>query len=210
VNAETQEDQAVGRPLEDYDAVSLPGGHGPMADLAFDADAGRVLTAQLESVRPLFIVCHGPAAMLSTRIRGVSPFKGYRVTCFTNEEEEAVGVAPKATWLLETELKEKIGVSFSRGEIWKPYLVRTAIWSPARTRTRPQSWESGCSKSSRAAARLLNSRRGESDARAQCRRLCEPAGRSRTICTQGGSGLGHANLRIHCPSPSAELRTPGT
>ena len=50
-------------------------------------------------------------------------FKGYRVTCFTNEEEEAVGVASKATWLLETELKEKIGVDFSRGEIWKPYMV---------------------------------------------------------------------------------------
>ena len=109
--------------LEDYDAVYLPGGHGPMADLAFDADAGRLLTAQLASGRPLFIVCHGPAAMLSTRIRGVSPFKGYRVTCFTNEEEEAVGLASKATWLLETELKEKIGVAFSRGEIWKPYMV---------------------------------------------------------------------------------------
>jgi putative intracellular protease/amidase len=109
--------------LEDYDAVYLPGGHGPMADLAFDADAGRLLTAQLTSGRPLFIVCHGPAAMLSTRVRGVSPFKGYRVTCFTNEEEEAVGVASKATWLLETELKEKIGVAFSRGEIWKPYMV---------------------------------------------------------------------------------------
>ena len=38
--------------LEDYDAVYLPGGHGPMADLAFDADAGRLLTAQLESGRP--------------------------------------------------------------------------------------------------------------------------------------------------------------
>jgi putative intracellular protease/amidase len=109
--------------LEDYDAVYLPGGHGPMADLAFDADAGRLLTAQLKSGRPLFIVCHAPAAMLSTRIRGVSPFKGYRVTCFTNEEEEAVGVAPKAAWLLETELKEKVGVVFSRGEIWKPFMV---------------------------------------------------------------------------------------
>jgi len=53
----------------------------------------------------------------------VSPFKGYRVTGFTNKEEEAVGVAPMATWLLETELKEKIGVSFSSGEIWKPYMV---------------------------------------------------------------------------------------
>src|SRR3954466_10066581 len=109
--------------LEDYDAVYLPGGHGPMSDLAFDADAGRLLTAQLTSGRPLFIVCHGPAAMLSTRIRGVSPFKGYRVTCFTNEEEEAVGVAAQAPWLLETDLKAKVGVDYSRGPIWEPYMV---------------------------------------------------------------------------------------
>lgn len=109
--------------LEDYDAVYLPGGHGPMADLAFDADVGRLLTAQLESGNPLFIVCHGPAAMLATRIHGVSPFKGYRITCFTNEEEEAVGLASRATWLLETDIKEKVGVNFSRAEKWKPYMV---------------------------------------------------------------------------------------
>jgi putative intracellular protease/amidase len=109
--------------LEDYDAVYVPGGHGPMADLAFDADVGRLLTAQLASGNPLFIVCHGPAAMLSTRIHGVSPFKGYRITCFTDKEEEAVGLASKVTWLLETELKEKIGVDFSCGEMWKPYMV---------------------------------------------------------------------------------------
>jgi putative intracellular protease/amidase len=109
--------------LEDYDAVYLPGGHGPMSDLAFDADAGRLLTAQLASGNPLAIVCHGPAAMLSTRIHGVSPFKGYRVTGFTNDEEEGVGLASRATWLLETDLKEKVGVQFSRGPIWEPYMV---------------------------------------------------------------------------------------
>jgi putative intracellular protease/amidase len=109
--------------IEDYDAVYLPGGHGPMADLSLDAHAGRILTAQLASGKPLAIVCHGPSAMLATRIHGESPFKGYRVTCFTNEEEEAVGLASRATWLLETELKDKVGINFSRGEIWKPYMV---------------------------------------------------------------------------------------
>src|SRR5262249_30204604 len=93
-------------------------------DLAFDADAGRLLTAQLASGNPLFIVCHAPAAMLATRIRGVSPFKGYHVTGFTNEEEEAVGLAARATWLLETDLKEKVGVRFSKGEMGKPYMVQ--------------------------------------------------------------------------------------
>ncbi|MDQ0407007.1 type 1 glutamine amidotransferase domain-containing protein [Streptomyces sp. NBC_01723] len=109
--------------LEDYDAVYLPGGHGPMSDLAFDADAGRLLTAQLGSGEPLFIVCHAPAAMLATRIHGVSPFEGYKVTGFTNDEEEGVGLAPRATWLLETDLKDKVGVQYSRGPVWEPYMV---------------------------------------------------------------------------------------
>jgi putative intracellular protease/amidase len=109
--------------LEEYDAVYLPGGHGPMQDLAVDADAGRLLTAQLASGKPLAILCHAPAALLATRIHGVSPFKGYRMTCFTNEEEQAVGMAPKCQWLLEDELKEKIGIEFSQGGTWKPYMV---------------------------------------------------------------------------------------
>jgi putative intracellular protease/amidase len=109
--------------LEDYDAVYLPGGHGPMQDLAVDADVGRLLTAQLASGKPLAIVCHAPAAMLATRIHGESPFKGYRVTAFTNDEEEGVGLASRAQWLLEDELKDKVGVDFSRGPIWKPYTL---------------------------------------------------------------------------------------
>ncbi|XVV38752.1 type 1 glutamine amidotransferase domain-containing protein [Streptomyces sp. CA-100214] len=109
--------------LEDYDAVYLPGGHGPMSDLAFDADAGRLLTSQLASGNPLFIVCHAPAAMLATRIHGVSPFEGCKVTGFTNEEEEGVGLASRATWLLETDLKDKVGVQYSRGPVWEPYMV---------------------------------------------------------------------------------------
>ncbi|MGS2644380.1 DJ-1/PfpI family protein [Streptosporangium sp. LJ11] len=108
--------------LDDYDAVYLPGGHGPMEDLCADADAGRLLTAALASGKPLAIVCHAPAAMLATRIHGVSPFAGYRVTAFTNEEENAVGLAPRARWLLEDELIE-LGVDFTKGDMWKPYTV---------------------------------------------------------------------------------------
>jgi putative intracellular protease/amidase len=109
--------------LEDYDAVYMPGGHGPMADLAFDADCGRLLTKQLKSDHPLFIVCHAPASMLSTRIHGESPFKGRKITGFSNEEEEAVGLASRAPYLMETELKEKIGVDYSKGPMWEPYMV---------------------------------------------------------------------------------------
>ncbi|SNQ47139.1 conserved hypothetical protein [Frankia canadensis] len=108
--------------LADYDAVYFPGGHGPMEDLWNDADAGRLLTAALASGKPLAVVCHAPAALLATRIHGVSPFAGYRVTGFTNDEENAVGLGPKARWLLEDALND-LGVHFTRGEIWKPYTV---------------------------------------------------------------------------------------
>ncbi|WP_405587632.1 type 1 glutamine amidotransferase domain-containing protein [Streptomyces sp. NBC_01190] len=125
-----REAEVMRRPLklsdvrpEDYDAVYLPGGHGPMADLSLDADVGRLLTGQLASGRPLAIVCHAPASMLATRIHGESPFKGYQVTGFTNDEEEEVGLASRAPWLLEDELKDKVGVDFSRGPVWEPYMV---------------------------------------------------------------------------------------
>ncbi|WP_426514038.1 type 1 glutamine amidotransferase domain-containing protein [Dactylosporangium sp. McL0621] len=108
--------------LSDYDAVYYPGGHGPMQDLWDDADSGRLLSAALASGKPLAVVCHAPAAMLATRRDGVSPFQGYRVTAYTNDEEDAVGLAARARWLLEDELKN-LGVRFERGESWKPYTV---------------------------------------------------------------------------------------
>jgi putative intracellular protease/amidase len=46
-----------------------------------------------------------------------------RITCFTNEEEEGVGLASRATWLLETDSQEKVGVQFSHAPIWEPYMV---------------------------------------------------------------------------------------
>ena len=100
-----------------------PGGHGPMEDLAFNADSGKLLVEELASGKPLAVVCHAPAALLATRdADGKSPFAGYRITGFTDDEEEAVGLAPKAKWLMEDEVK-KLGVEFSRGPIWQPYTV---------------------------------------------------------------------------------------
>ncbi|MGF6889116.1 putative intracellular protease/amidase [Nocardia sp. GAS34] len=109
--------------LDDYDAVYYPGGHGPMEDLWRDAESGALLNAALASGRPLAVVCHAPAALLATRDEsGRSPFAGYRVTAFTNDEENAVGLGPKAKWLVEDELN-KLGVRFERGPAWEPYTV---------------------------------------------------------------------------------------
>ncbi|MFG2882596.1 type 1 glutamine amidotransferase domain-containing protein [Streptomyces sp. NPDC048297] len=109
--------------LDDYDAVYYPGGHGPMEDLASDADSGLLLRRALASGKPLGIVCHAPAALLATRDeKGDTPFADYRVTGFSNEEEEGVGFADKAKWLMEDEVRA-LPTNYSRGPVWEPYTV---------------------------------------------------------------------------------------
>lgn len=109
--------------LADYGAVFYPGGHGPMEDLAVNADSGRLLTRALASGMPLGIVCHAPAAMLAAKNEdGTSPFAGRKLTGFTNAEETQAGLADRATWLLQDRLVE-LGADFQEGEPWAPYVV---------------------------------------------------------------------------------------
>ena len=109
--------------LDDYDAVFYPGGHGPMEDLAVNADSGRLLTAALDSGKPLAVVCHAPAALLAAqRPDGTSAFAGYRLTGFTNAEETQAGFADRAKWLLQDRLTA-LGAHFEEGEPWAPHVV---------------------------------------------------------------------------------------
>ena len=108
--------------VDDYAAVYVPGGHGPMEDLAVDAESGRLLTSALQSGRPLGLVCHGLAALLVTGAEQTSPFSGYRLTGFTNVEEAQAGLAGNAQWLLQDRLTE-IGAQFHEGDPWAPFLV---------------------------------------------------------------------------------------
>ncbi len=106
-----------------YDAVFYPGGHGPMEDLAVDANSAGVLTATLAAGKPLGIVCHAPAALLATESVGAaSPFAGFRLTGFTNAEETQAGLATKAPWLLQDRLVA-LGAEFVESEPWAPHVV---------------------------------------------------------------------------------------
>ncbi|MFE5213873.1 MULTISPECIES: type 1 glutamine amidotransferase domain-containing protein [unclassified Streptomyces] len=109
--------------LADFAAVFYPGGHGPMEDLAVDAESGRLLVAALDSGRPLGVVCHGPAALLAAvRADGTNAFAGYRAAAFTNEEEIQGGLADRAAWLLQDRLTEA-GVDVRAAEPWAPHVV---------------------------------------------------------------------------------------
>jgi len=109
--------------LDGYAAVLYPGGHGPMEDLAVDAESGRLLTLALRSGKPLGVLCHGPAALLAaTGPDGGNAFAGYRVTAFTNAEEAQAGFADTPKWLLQDRLVEA-GADFEGGEPWAPHVV---------------------------------------------------------------------------------------
>ena len=101
----------------DYDVVFYPGGHGPMEDLAVDADSGQILTAVLDSGRPLALLCHAPAATLAARRDdGTWPFAGYRMTALSNTEERLNRFARKAKWLLQDRLVES-GAIYRKGRL---------------------------------------------------------------------------------------------
>lgn len=108
--------------LDDYDAVYVPGGHGPMEDLAVDADSGRILAQAVQSGLPVGVVCHGPAALLAAvKEDGTNAYAGYRITAFTNAEEQLAGSADNAKWLLQDRLTEA-GVKVEVGAPWAPHV----------------------------------------------------------------------------------------
>lgn len=107
----------------DYDAVYIPGGHGPMEDLAVSAPMGALLMSMLDSGKIVSSVCHGPAALLSaTRATGEWAFAGRTLSGFLNEEERQAGLAEQAPWLLEDRLRAG-GAQVVTGDAWAPFSV---------------------------------------------------------------------------------------
>lgn len=107
-----------------YDAIVLPGGHGPMADLAFDATLGTILTAADDAGTLIAPFCHGPAGLLSaTRADGDFVFAGRRLTVFTDEEERSGGLGAQTPWLVASTLRER-GALVEDGAPWTSHVVR--------------------------------------------------------------------------------------
>jgi putative intracellular protease/amidase len=107
-----------------YDAVVMPGGHGPMADLYKDADLGRLLVAADRDGKVIAPFCHGPAGLLSAADDGGAfVFAGRRLTVFSNEEELGGGTGENTPWLVEDALKEK-GAVVDNAAAWTSHVVR--------------------------------------------------------------------------------------
>ncbi len=108
----------------DYELVFIPGGHGPMEDLAVSDRFGALLGEFAAQAKPVGAVCHGPAALLAARSAdGTWLFRGRRVTGFSNVEEAQIGFAHKAFWLLEDRLTADGGAYEQSGTAWSPHVT---------------------------------------------------------------------------------------
>jgi putative intracellular protease/amidase len=91
----------------DYSAVFFAGGHGTMWDFRGNKDINRVTATIYEDGGAVGAVCHGPAALVDVKLTDGTPLvKGKKVAAFTNDEEEAVGLAAVVPFLLQNQLEE--------------------------------------------------------------------------------------------------------
>lgn len=109
--------------IHEFDAVFYPGGHGPLWDLADDADSIKLLEEANKAEKVIGAVCHAPAIFRHPESPNGDYFvRGRTVTGFTNSEEDAVGLTSVVPFLVEDMLKEN-GGNYSRGDDWAPHIV---------------------------------------------------------------------------------------
>ena len=133
-NADQETQQSLAKTIKlasvdqaDYDAVFYPGGHGPLWDLAEDADSIALIESMIRNGKPVSAVCHAPAIFKNTKNEDGSPLvKGKKVTGFSNTEEEAVQLTEIVPFLVEDMLKANGGI-FSKGDDWTPYALEDGL-----------------------------------------------------------------------------------
>lgn len=108
---------------ENFDAVFYPGGHGPLWDLAEDADSIQLIESMAAAGKTVAAVCHAPGVLRHAKAADGSPLvTGKKVTGFTNTEEAAVQLTDIVPFLVEDMLVKNGGL-YSKGADWQPYVL---------------------------------------------------------------------------------------
>lgn len=106
----------------EYDALFLPGGHGPLFDLANDLFLKEIVEYFYEHDKIISAICHGPAGLVLAKDKhGDSILKGKKVTALTNKEEHITKLDEVVPFLLETRLRE-LGARFEDAEPWSEHV----------------------------------------------------------------------------------------
>ncbi|KAH8660262.1 ThiJ/PfpI family protein [Xylariales sp. PMI_506] len=98
------------RRSDEFNALYYPGGHGPMFDIATDADSIELIREFVAKNKTLAAVCHGPSAFVNVVLPcGRHLLDGKAVTALSNAEEESFHMADFMPFSLETRLNEVTG-----------------------------------------------------------------------------------------------------
>ena len=106
----------------DYDAILIPGGLGPMVDIARNADVQRAVVRAWTTDKIVSAVCHGPCSLLGVDVGDGKPFvSGKKITAFSTKEEFDYARAD-VPYELEDALRAE-GAVYSSAENWQPNVV---------------------------------------------------------------------------------------
>jgi putative intracellular protease/amidase len=109
---------------ESFDAVFIPGGYAPMVDLWASPACGSLLADFHRDDKPIAAVCHGPAALLSCMDpTGQWPFSGYKMTAFSDAEEESLGLLETIPWTVQRALTHRGAHFLSGAQPWGEHVV---------------------------------------------------------------------------------------
>lgn len=108
---------------EGFDTIFYPGGHGPLWDLAEDANSIALIERFHALGKPVGAVCHGPAVLRHVEDNdGVSLVSGKHVTGFSNTEEKAAELTNVVPFLVEDMLRDNGGI-YTRTDYWQSHVV---------------------------------------------------------------------------------------
>jgi putative intracellular protease/amidase len=108
---------------DDFDVAFLPGGHGPLWDIAGNNTVKQLLEGFNSNGKPIAAICHGVVGLLALQnANGELLIKGKQLTGFSNSEEESAGLTRVVPFLLETELLS-LGALYSKGANYVGFVV---------------------------------------------------------------------------------------
>src|SRR5215470_16418416 len=106
----------------DYDAILIPGGLGPMVDIARNPEVQHAVWRAWETGKIVSAVCHGPCGLLGVKLGDGTPLvKGKRLTSFSKKEEFDYAREDVA-YELEDALRAE-GAEYSSTANWEPKVV---------------------------------------------------------------------------------------
>ncbi|BAZ12796.1 ThiJ/PfpI domain protein [Calothrix sp. NIES-4071] len=104
----------------EYEAIFYAGGHGTMWDFPENSELANIASSIYERGGIVGAVCHGPAGLVNIKLsNGKHLVAGKKISCFTNEEEAAVGLTQVVPFLLEAKFIE-LGASVEKAANFQP------------------------------------------------------------------------------------------